>query len=189
MLKHSFTEPLSPSNGRELVIQLHVDSWEIECCAPPPAVGERSSWTLGFLSAAGEWPRPEFEQESTWDVEQRDGATVLVRGPVLAEWRDREGAPPPGRATLRGWLTGTVHGTGTDRLAPVTGTVRRLRVVRETYELDPDQTLRPLPDTTTLIGVERSPSWFSSEEDLPTAVGERAAMETGLLIDLAVPLA
>ncbi|OYD71723.1 hypothetical protein [Rhodococcus sp. OK302] len=42
---HNFTEP-TPVDSSVKIITVHIETWEFECCAPLPIVGEESSWAL-----------------------------------------------------------------------------------------------------------------------------------------------
>ncbi len=44
-MHHRFTEP-TPVASTVDIVTLFIPPWEIECCAPPPQVGEPSTWQL-----------------------------------------------------------------------------------------------------------------------------------------------
>lgn len=162
------------------VIEIMIDDWEIECCAPPPEVGAEASWTLGFLAGPDE-----LAHEATWTVRRHEDGTVTVeRGTVRAAWSAEATPPPPGEHPLLGHLSGTVHGGGfvPETLAPVAGRVRRVRVVSREVAWDPDEErmLRDVPGTTVLRDVRQSPRWFRAG---PSGPGRH---DVGVLIDLAV---
>lgn len=182
---HQFTEPTPTSMRRAVQLEVFVEAWEIECCAPPPVVGERSGgWGLTFFSSLCTWP--ELDRTRSWWVERNVG-TWLADGSVRARWSDHNGPPPePGRQAVRGWLLGTVH-ESPEAVEKMTGTVQRVRLVTMDYRLDEDaRTLRPLPGTTALIDVAASPRWFTER---PLQVpGDRRTRKAGVLLDLTVPV-
>jgi hypothetical protein len=107
---HVFTEPTPAGLAARTVVEVFVSAWEIECCAPPPIVGELSSWRLEFVAAGGRYPNAELDRDSTWLATRRpDGSIQLADGPVTALWAEHAG-PAPGRVALRGYLYGNAHG-------------------------------------------------------------------------------
>ena len=44
-MRHRFTEP-TPVDSTVEIVTVFIPCWEIECCAPPPRVGECSTWQL-----------------------------------------------------------------------------------------------------------------------------------------------
>lgn len=166
------------------IVELFVASWEIECCAPPPAVGESTTWQLGF-SAGDDGSAPAHER--IWSVTRHETWTAMSDGPIVACWIDTGTPPPePGIHRLRGTLHGSVHGGSRPDDAPrTTGTVQRVRVASEVFRLDADRTLRPVPGTLELTECRRSPRSFSDGEH-PIEAGFQDRMQTGVLIEVAV---
>jgi hypothetical protein len=184
MVRHG---PASRRGGDVVTVELA--GWEIECCVPPPGVGDRVSWPLTF-HISGEVDPDRFDRPARvsgpWRVEVRDdGATLVVDGPVVAYWSEyRHPAPAPGVVEATGVLIATLHGgSGPSDLPAVTGRVRRLWVTSQLYAPRPSDQPRywgPVSGTLELQEVERSPRWFSSG---PTS-NEPARHQTGLLVEL-----
>lgn len=149
-----------------------VDSWEIECCRGPFSVGDEIRWRLAFVPAAMATvpvdllvtldaaiktvtllPPPEFSAESGGlDIQ------LLTAGPVVAAWAGS--TPLAGAMPVRGALVGGWHMGGVEASAPpVTGVIRRIRVLRQSLRLD-GHTLLPVPEGTQLRDVATSPKWF-----------------------------
>lgn len=186
---------------RDYVIEVVVDSWEIECCAPPPVVGEQSSWRPLFIPS-DDHP---LAAERRWTVAPHAPAARLYRAGVTAAWGNVPVAPPePGEHVLRGFVYGAAHVFPED-LPPLTGRVRRVRVISEEFAADPaaGQTLRPVPDSLRTREVDASPRSFALPDvqaspvtTSVTATGLRwsAAIpgtgrhETGVVVDLVVPM-
>jgi hypothetical protein len=185
-MSHRFTGPTPASSANRVHVEVFVSSWEIECCAPPPAVGEEATWTLQFVSASGPYPFPELDTERSWQVVQRGDTTCLIDGPVVAFWSDFDGAPPaPGPATMRGHVYGNAHGPLPEAVPAVMGIVQRVRIASQAYAPHGERELRAVPGTLMLADVERSPRWFS-RGDRPLADRVDQAQQTGVLLDLAV---
>jgi hypothetical protein len=163
-------------------VELFVASWEIECCAPPPAVGESTTWRLGF-SVGDDGSAPAHDR--IWSVTRHETWTALSDGPVVASWIGTDPPPPPGIHRLRGTLFGTNHGgsSSPDDVPQTAGTVRRIRLTSEVFRIDADRTLRPVPGTLELTECHRSPRWFSDGER-PIEPGLDARMQTGVLIEV-----
>jgi hypothetical protein len=185
-MTHRFTDPTPTSRSGRTVAEVFVDDWEIECCGPLPAVGEPTTWRLRFVPAGD--PPHELDAERSWLVERRGTWTALADGPVVASWlSSAQPAPEPGRNALRGQLIGSRHGgSGPDAAPEVTGTVLRVRLASCVFRLDGTRTLVPQPGTFRLVDVPRSPRRFAWP-DRPIELGVDLAMETGVLLDLAVP--
>jgi hypothetical protein len=184
-MPHRFTEPTATSLGRGVHIEVLVSSWEIECCAPAPVVGEPASWALTFIGPSDTWP--ELDRDRAWQVEHRDGATWLTDGPVSARWSEYSGPPPhPGHTRVRGSLSGGIHEEG----PRTTGTVQRIRFATCTYRLVEPRRLEPVPGTLALTDVleaDRS-LFFDFDRDVPLS-GRDAdrPMSVGVLLDITVP--
>jgi len=172
-------------------VSVEVAGWEIECCVPPPGVGDRVSWPLEFYS--GEVDPDGFDRAAPdsrwWRAERRDdGAVLLVDGPLVAYWSTyRHPAPEPGVLEATGVLSATLHGGSAPvDLPAVSGRVRRLWVRSQVYVPVIGKGTRyrgPVAGTLELREVDRSPRWFSSGP--PSAEGpERIAI--GLLVELGI---
>ncbi len=163
-----------------VVIEVFVSGWEIECCAPPPVIGEEAAFRLDFVPAGGEYPLRELERERLWLVTRRpDGLTQLADGPVEALWPGHLGSPPaPGPALLRGYLYGNAHGPAPDDAPPATGRVCRVRVAGQEYRRVAPRRLEPVAGTLTLTDVRESPRCFDGTDAGPQQIG--------VLLDLAL---
>lgn len=185
-MPHRFTASTPTSLSGRVVVEFFVADWEIECCAPPPAVGEPTTWRLVLVPAAGladDVPA----RRGTWLVEPRGTWTALTDGPVVACWPpSAEAPPPPGRHPLRGLLVGTRHGgTVPDDLPKTTGRVDRVRLASQLFRLDGERTLHPVAGTLELVDVPRSPRRFRNDP-LPRP-GAQSRQQTGVLVAITVP--
>lgn len=142
------------------VIEIVIADWEIECCAPPPVIGQRASWKLGFVPAEDD----EFATEQSWMVLRHEDGGIRLRGDGIEATYNAYRVPPPepGRHTLRGYLSGTAHATPDD-LPPARGWVRRVRVVSRELEWEDERerVLRWVPGTARTRDVRESPRWFT----------------------------
>ena len=154
-------------------LSVFIDSWEIECCAPPPVVGGTTAWRLNFQQVAS--PDPESDQripgwvtDKLWQVETWPANTpphAVYRNGVAAYCYELDGpdvaALPLGRHVLRGALFGTRHpGTDYDVFPTVSATVARIQVVSREVRYQ-DQRATAVPDSTRLVDVRQSPKWFA----------------------------
>jgi hypothetical protein len=178
------TARLPESDESDTVVPVEIDSWEIECCAPLPTVGQPASWRLLFAPPA---PEPEFNVRADWLVSpwMESSSTSrflrLQRGDLTAVWRD----PPdisPGIHRLTGRVYGSGHGgSDIDSLPPSTAQVRRVRVIRVMAYLV-NRWITEIPGTVELIDVHQSPKVFLQLPNLDDSAGQT---ERGVLIDLA----
>ncbi|ANY06084.1 hypothetical protein AFB00_06975 [Pseudonocardia sp. HH130630-07] len=143
-------------------MEIVVDSWEIECCAPPPVVGERSSWRVLFVPSVDHRLATEHE----WSVLAHDPEPRLSRDGITAAWGGGgDGRPEPGLRRLHGYLSGAAHVVPPD-LAPLTGPVRRVRVLSEEFVPEDGRLVR-VPGTFRTEEVDRSPRWFATPNPVP----------------------
>lgn len=165
-------------------VTIHIASWEIECCAPPPAVGHSTSWRLTFAPDPGGEPWPGRDEHAV----RAAGAVVIVDDVVPAHWRGNLHGPAPASTRLWGGLHGTAHGgVVPDDVPLVTGRVERVRVVRCRYattDVDGRSRLEAVRGSTTVTDVRESPRWFT----WPSA-GSDEPGETGVLVDVHIPAA
>lgn len=158
---------------------LFVSDWEIECCAPPPAVGAPATWGLELHPADGD------DLARPYRVVPRPPHAVAV-GVACAYWPVERVPLPPAPATVRGTLFGTAHGgrgcrdEGGD-LPRARGVVRRVRVVTRELaaEAGDPRNLVPVPGSLRLTDVTVSPRWFAAPD--PVGPGD---WEIGVLLDL-----
>lgn len=178
-MSHRFVEPA----GREIV-EVLVSDWEIECCAPPPVVGETTSWMLQYVACRGAVD-PLLDHELTWSVSRWAGApavTRLDRGAVTAYWSDDEHRPPPGEVLLRGRTYGTVHGgISPDGFPQLEGRVERVRVLSQEYREVAERRWEGVPGSVTAVDVRESPRWFTTDSSLC-----RGSQLFGVLLDVRV---
>lgn len=162
-------------------VRVCVADWEIECCAPPPVIGEVTEWMLEF-AAAPEPPDPLLDEEQLWSVSVEDRVVRLDRGPVVAYWSF--GAPDPPRSgpvRLTGRLHGTVHGgISPDGFPACRARVDRIRLLSQEYREIRARYWEAVPGTITAVDVDESPKWFGND------VTVAGPSPFGLLLDLAV---
>ena len=168
------------------VVLVQIDAWEIECCAPPPAVGELTEWRLYFM-AAGPDPALNFTADwtaSPWPPDAPDQLGIVLRcGQLTVLWADPP-EPITGLQRLTGQVYGTRHGgTDTDLFPMTAAVVRRVRVVRHMVQ-DVDRVISPVPGSLTLADVPVSPRWF--HRGRKGATGEPTWSQDGVLLDLAM---
>lgn len=173
-------------------LPVFISSWEIECCAPPPIVGESTLWSLIFEPVATPDPQslarvPGSVTELQWQVEPwstDDDIRALYRNGVAAYYRpigniDPITTPPLGRHLVRGTVSGTKHGGFVDDSFPtVSATVSRIQVVSCEFRLH-NQEATPIPGSTRLKDVQQSPKWFTHHPprlvaDSTASTGRRA---------------
>jgi hypothetical protein len=65
-MSHRFTGPTPTSLAGRHLVEVFVADWEVECCAPPPVVGESTTWTLGFSATTDECPSCGLDRDRTW---------------------------------------------------------------------------------------------------------------------------
>lgn len=158
-----------------------ISSWEIECCAPPPVVGEPTTWRLALESVATPDPEsvdraPGSVTELPWQVEPwppGDVRRALYRNGFAAYYHQPSAPevaqlPPLGRRVVRGVLFGTRHGGSDFDLFPtVSATVSRIQVVSWQVR-EQEQESTPVPGSTRLVDVQQSPKWFTRHPPGPT---------------------
>jgi hypothetical protein len=194
-VEHTFTEPTPTSRAGEAVLPIWIESWEIECCAAPPVVGESTTWWLFLVPAGGSSLEPEFEQ--TWSGTARPlfptgspesfGAVLAIDGAAVFCHPDQlaEGTLAEGPCELRGHLAGTWHGGSVpEAVGRTTGLVRRVRVASQLFTRRGDGPRESMPGTPTLTDRHRSPRSFERALLRPGDGPRR--QETGVLLDLAI---
>jgi hypothetical protein len=157
-----------------------VSAWEIECCAPPPVVGERTSWRLALEPVATPDPQssdrvPGSVTRLLWQVELWPVAgegRALYRNGVAAYYykpNDPKAAQLPlGRHMVQGVLLGTRHGGTIHDLFPtVSAAVRRIQVISCEFRQQ-ERTATPIAGSTRLVDVQQSPKWFTRRPPGPT---------------------
>jgi hypothetical protein len=113
----------------------------------------------------------------------RRTAALLVHGPLTLCWPGTVADLP-----ARGFFRGDLHAGAPDEVPPTSGTVLGVRVVTQTYRLDPRGFHGPVPGEFELRPVPRSPRWFDGGDpiietnDRPDVSGK----ESGVLVRLAV---
>ena len=178
-----------PATHDALIVS--VAAWEIECCAPPPVVGEPTEWRLQFnlIDEPAKYWLPSAVTNLTWSVEpwpDPDGPhRRLTRGGIIALLAADDGGPPlpePGRHLLCGTLSGTRHGGGDeDGFSMTTAVVERLDVISARYVNDGDGYRGPQAGSGRLEPTARSPRWFARDDDVR---GGGRRMDVGLLMRL-----
>lgn len=180
MHMHRFTDPTPASFTARTRIDLAIAGWEIECCAPPPVVGQDTTWALKFCppnSTSSDIPA--WMPERDWELTELAGVGPVVSdGVITASWVGEDPVPPLGRVRTGGCLWGTVH-TASATLPRYTGRVQQIRVVSHRYISD-EHGFRAVPGTLTLTDVTESPRWFDfsrpPEHDTPDNPPQRDAL-------------
>lgn len=176
-----------------VLVAVFVESWEIECCWPPPAVGESREWNLGLVG--GDGGDGGVEGVRVWDgvVEPLAGfGPENGRAPAVVHldgfdvfWRDRGGRSGP--VQVSGRLFHGVHLSAADLVAPSIGTVRGVRVEDRAFSLRPDpaggEGWYPTGEPARYRPVDVSPKWF--DRRLPGGAAARRD-EVGVLVEVEI---
>lgn len=174
-----------------------IASWEIECCAPPPIVGQMTSWSLQLFPLVGSdshWLPPAVTALE-WQVEawpDPDGPhRLLSRGGIIALLAADQSSPPtselpePGHRRVRGVLQAGKHGGRGevwDTFPCSTALVGSVRIITVTdWDTDASGTRSPADGAYELTSVRKSPVHFAHTP--PSKNGKRSA-QTGLLVRL-----
>lgn len=157
-----------------------IAAWEIECCAPPPIVGERTSWRLALnpLATPDVHSANQFPGSVTkllWQVEPwpatGDGRALYRNGVAAYFYAPNDSEADqlsPGRQMVRGVLFGTRHGGSVhDEFPTVSATVSRIQVISCEFR-EHERLATPIPDSTRLVDVQQSPKWFTRHPPGPT---------------------
>lgn len=88
--------------------------------------------------------------------------------------------------SLRGYLSGTAHGTAPDNFPTTTGIVHRIRLVTQHYTRADEGGWLPVADTIALCDLQHSPRWFTDHPKATPTDGTPWILESGVLLDLAV---
>lgn len=156
-----------PGSGLALLLRVEVRDWVIECCLPPPAVGQEVAWGLQLHEGAGGSAQ-----------ELRATATTLPAWPGLACGRtpvrlEVEGAvlyterpaPVDGDVLVTGTIRVAQHGEAPEDLPPVRGRVRRLRLAHVLHEQVPPGVWQVVqPYDVRYEDVQEAPRWFPAQD-------------------------
>lgn len=165
------------------------ESWQIQCCGTPPAIGDRVDWGLVFDSldpGADREPIGDVELDAVavpvpWDRPEELPATRLDAGGLHAHWRNPEGRTGP--LHVSGRLINERHGGRPDGSPPTVGTIARVRIVtRQWVEVAP-QSYEPGPERPRYRDVGRSPKFFPNTYPYPPG---SYWGEDGVVVDLVV---
>lgn len=153
---------------------MFIDSWEIECCVPPPGVGDAVAWRLLWLND----PAGPGVMTAAWRTSALGGGLLLTEDGLSAWWPDplAAGVPAVGR------LLAVKHGPAPEELRPTWGTVLGVQVVEHLYRFT-DGAFRSVAGDYALRAVPRSPRWFDN------GAAERPSpfrAESGVLVDVRV---
>lgn len=171
-------------------VSVFVASWEIECCWPPPAVGESRDWVLGLV--VGE---AAVNGVRVWDgVVEPLGAAESGEGPDPAVlhlgefdvfWRDCGGRRGP--TQVSGRLFHDFYSSVSTIVAPSVGTVRGVRVEDRGFVVRADTAMGtawyPTDEPAGYRPVDVSPKWFKR---LGTGDSTPLRDETGVLVDVEI---
>jgi hypothetical protein len=160
-----------------------MEGWHIECCHPPPGVGDQVSWPLLWVDADGSPGALQLDWHSrplaagSW-VDPTD--LLLRHGPLVACWRGRTTVP------TRGQLLADVHGGVPEQVPPATGTVLGVEIVNQAYRLAGPRTYVPIPGDVVLRPVTHSPQRFDSRAATAEPPPDLYRQDSGVLVRLAV---
>ena len=163
-----------------------LDDWQFECCGAPFAIGDEVAWTLGLIDGS-RYPA-EFHvalsgELFALDPEVEPGRFARPDGisRALRVGRLVVAVAPSGDPPFSGVLHEDHHDGLPASLAPTRGVVTSIAVRSERFTIE-DRTWTPVPGTTTIREVERTPQGFR----LPESSGSTGESETGLLVGLRV---
>lgn len=175
-------------------VEVFLAGWHVECCEPPPAVGDDVAWRLLWvpdLAAPGatriDW---DTQETVTPDHDYWGEGAVLGAGGLRAFCSGDPRAPVP----TSGALVVELHGPTPGRLRPTAGRVAAIAVVERAFRAARGQDpggrsgwiRRPVPGDFALRPVTRCPSTFR-EVDGGAQDGEDPApsrTEDGVLVRL-----
>lgn len=171
-------------------VSVFVASWEIECCWPPPAVGDSRDWVLSLV--VGE---AAVDGVRVWDgVVEPLGAAESGEGlePAVLHleefdvfWRDCGGRRGP--TQVSGRLFHDFHSSVSTIVTPSVGTVRGVRVEDRGFVLGSDPAMGsawyPTDEPAGYRPVDVSPKWFKR---LGTDDATPLRDETGVLADVEI---
>lgn len=104
-----------------MIVRVEMAAWEVQCCRPEPATGQRAQWQLGWRQGRGP-----AATAPAWTVERAAPGWTLTLGGVAAYAHDEPDPDSPGT------LVHTAHGGLPEELPTTAGTVRRVQVVEHT---------------------------------------------------------
>jgi len=185
-------------NGRNPVVApVSLSAWQIECCVPPPGVGDDVAWPLSWVSTGPHGADDDGldhlgAHRRMWILRRRDDDVLLVDGALVAGCSAAGLAHKTGPVALTGALVAVLHGGGhPPELPTVHGWVRRVWVTSQLFV--PRDSLSgprwgcwaPVAGTGAARKVAHSPHRFAGGLARAKPDAARRA-ETGVLIDLAV---
>lgn len=165
-----------------MVVDVLLAGWEIECCRPPPGVGDRVDWPLLWVDDDAGPGAVDLRWQERPAPAGHDGR-LLAHGPLTAWW------PAAGDVPAHGRLVADLHGGAPGLMPSTTGTVTGVHVVTQTYRLAASGAYLPLAGAFDLRPVTRGPTSFSCDggQEPGREPPDVMRQESGVLVTLAVP--
>lgn len=188
-----------PGGRTPVLAPVSLAAWQIECCVPPPGVGDEVAWPLSWVPTGPDGAdRAGFDHVGAhrrrWIARRRDEGVLLVDAALVAGCSAAGAAYEASPVALTGALVAVLHRDGHPaQLPPVHGWVRRIWVTSQLFV--PHDSARdprgscwaPAPGSGAARQVARSPCRFAGGLARARPDAARRA-ETGVLVDLAVDL-
>lgn len=187
-----------PRGSNPVLAPVSLAGWQIECCVPPPGVGDTVAWALLWVLTGPDGADADGldhvgAHRRLWDTRRRDGGVLLDDDGLVAACPSAGPAlPVRGPVALTGELVAALHRDGHwPRLPTTYGRVRQVWVTSQLFvphDSDPGPpwgTWAPVPGSGAARKVAHSPHRFAGGLARARPTTPRRA-ETGLLIDLAL---
>jgi hypothetical protein len=153
-----------------MLVEVFLESWQLECCGQPTGVGDAVSWQLLAVPADPGSPQPgdglligDVQRLDSALVPEGGAASMFVRGGLQALWSGP--ADVLGAVSMAGHLLEDHHAHALPGGQRTEGVVRRVRLVTRRYRRSPGRggdLLRVGDDK--LRDIDRSPRWFEHPE-------------------------
>jgi hypothetical protein len=171
-----------------MLVEVFLESWQLECCGQPISAGDEVSWQLLAMPADPADPHPgdglltgQVQRLEPALVPDGSAAAILVRGGLRAQWYGPAGVL--GVISAPGHLLEDHHAHALPGGPRTEGVVRRVQLATRRYRRSPKTGGDPLrigPDR--LQDVVRSPRWFEH----PASTQGEYDWPLGILVELDV---